>query len=86
MRNDVERNKPERPSGSSRKSSDRRPGTAGRKVHGDTAPHHTDAQRETMQAGLRVLAKIIARAHLKRQAERSGAPASGPSSDDEPRE
>ena len=51
-----------------------------------TAMHHTDAQKETMQAGLRVLARIIARAHLNRQAERRGAPASGPSSDDEPRE
>lgn len=86
MRNDIGRDKPERPSGSSRKSSDRRPGTAGRKPPRGTSPQHTGAQRETMQAGLRVLARIIARAHLKRQAARRGSRTSGPSSDDEPRE
>ena len=64
MRNDTGRNKPERPSGSNPK-----PGTAGRKTHRKTSPQHTDAQRETMRAGLRILARIIARAHLERQAE-----------------
>ena len=69
MRKDTGRNKTERPSGSNRKSSNRRPGTAGRKTPRDTSPQHTDAQRETMQTGLRVLARMIARTHLKRQAE-----------------
>ena len=31
-------------------------------------PVYTAGQRETMQAGLRILAKIIARAHLRREA------------------
>ena len=31
-----------------------------------------------MQQGLRILARIIARAHLERQAERGSAPAPGP--------
>ena len=69
MRNDTGRNKPERPSGSSRKSSNRKTGTAGGKPPRGTSPQHTDAQRETMQTGLRLLARIIARAHLERQAE-----------------
>ena len=66
MRNDTGRNKPERPSGSSREL-----GTADRKTktRRETSPQHTDAQRETMQTGLRVLARMIARAHLRRQAE-----------------
>ena len=66
MRNDTGRNKPERPSGSNPK-----PGTAGRKTPRGTAPQHTDAQQETMQTGLRVLARIIARAHLERQIHRT---------------
>ena len=70
MRNDTARNKPDRPSGSNRKSSNRRPGTTGRKTPRGTSPQHTDAQRETMQTGLRILARIVARAHLRRQAER----------------
>ena len=71
MRNDTRRNKPERPSGSSRKSSNPETGTVGRKTKArrGTSPQHTDAQRETMQTGLRVLARIIARAHLERVAE-----------------
>ena len=64
MRNDTGRNKPERPSGSSLE-----PGTAGRKQRRKTSPQHTGAQQETMQTGLRILARIIARAHLERQAE-----------------
>ena len=67
MRNDTGRNKPERSSG-------RNPdtGTAGRKTKNrrGTPPQHTDTQRETMQTGLRILARMIARAHLERQAER----------------
>ena len=66
MRNDTGRNKPERPSGSSREL-----GTASRKTktRGATSPQHTDAQQETMQTGLRILARIIARAHIEWRAE-----------------
>ena len=67
MRNDTGRNKPERPFKSSRKT-----GTAERrktKTRRETYPQHTDAQRETMRTGLRVLARMIARAHLRRQAD-----------------
>jgi len=39
-------------------------------------PVYTAKQRETMQQGLRILARIIARAHLKRQ---SSLPESAPS-------
>ena len=66
MRNDTGINKPERPSGSNPETE-----TAGSKTktRRETSPQHTDAQRETMQTGLRVLARMIARTHLKRQAE-----------------
>ena len=73
MRNDTRRSKPGRPSGSNRKS-----GNAGRKTPGATSPNHTAQEREKMQQGLRILARIIARAHLMRQA--SG-PASTPPPD-----
>ena len=63
MRNDTRRNKPERPSGSSRK-----PGTAGKKALGRDKPQHTASERDRMETGLRILARIIARAHLRRQA------------------
>ncbi len=72
MQNDTRRNRPERPSGS-----DRRPGRASRKTPRGTSPQHTDAQRETMQTGLRILARIIARAHLERQAEPPPEPDAG---------
>ena len=42
------------------------------------SPVYTAEQRETVRQGLRLLARIIARAHLRRQAERSSAPAPGP--------
>ena len=41
-------------------------------------PVHTAEQRETVRQGLRILAKIIARAHLRRQADRRGEAAPGP--------
>ena len=68
MRNDVEGNKPERPSGRNPET-----GTAGRKTKArrETSPQHTNSQRETMQTGLRILARMIARAHLERQADRN---------------
>ena len=75
MRNDTRRNKPGRPSGSNRKS-----GNASRKTPEETFPQHNAEERERMQTGLRILARIIARAHLSRQA--SG-PASAPPPDQE---
>ncbi len=41
-------------------------------------PVYTAEQRETVRRGLRVLARIIARAHLRRQAERARVHCSGP--------
>ena len=64
MRNDTGRNKPERPSGSNPET-----GTTGGKTRWEATPKHTGAQQETMQTGLRILARIIARAHLERRAE-----------------
>ena len=63
MRNDTGRNKPERPSASNRKSP-----TAAGKVPGGTSPQYSAQERERMQAGLRILARIISSAHLRRQA------------------
>ena len=66
MRNDTGRNRPERPSRSNPET-----GTAGRKPPRGTPPQHTDAEKETIQTGLRVLARMIARAHLERQVHRT---------------
>ncbi len=41
-------------------------GATGRAARAEK-PVYTAGQRETMQAGLRILARIIARAHLRRQ-------------------
>ena len=63
MRNETRRNKSSRSGGNARKS-----GTADRETLGGTSPQHTDQERERMQTGLRILARLIARAHLRRQA------------------
>ena len=42
------------------------------------SPVYTAEERKTVRQGLRLLARIIARAHLGRQANRSRAPAPGP--------
>ncbi len=42
------------------------------------SPVYTLEERQTVRQGLRILARIIARAHLRRQAERSSAAAPGP--------
>lgn len=63
MRNDTRRNKPPRSGRKARKS-----GTAGRKTPERAYPDHTAQERERMQTGLRILARMIARAHLSRQA------------------
>ena len=53
---------------------------------GAVPPACTAEHRKTLSDGLRIVARIIARAHLRRQAERSGARASGPPSEGESRE
>ncbi|MYC38725.1 MAG: hypothetical protein F4X66_17715 [Chloroflexi bacterium] len=63
MRNETRRYQPERPTRSNRKS-----GTAGRRTPEPASPNHTAHERERMETGLRILARIIARAHLSRQA------------------
>ena len=50
------------------------------------SPVYTVEERQTMRVGLRLLARMIARAHLGRQAERSSAPAPGPPPAVEPRD
>ena len=66
MRNKTGTNGNPRPSGSNRKS-----GTAGRKTPDRTSLQHTYAEREQMQAGLRILARMIARSHLRRETARA---------------
>ena len=63
MRDKTTTNGKPRPSGSNRKS-----GPAGRKTPRGTSQKYTAQQREQMQTGLRILARMIARAHLRRQA------------------
>ncbi len=48
--------------------SNRKAGAADGKAPKRTSPQHTDAERETTQMGLRILARMIARAHLRREA------------------
>ena len=55
-----------RPSGN-----DRKTGTADSKTPRRTSPQHTDAEREQIQAGLRILARMIARSHLRRETARA---------------
>ena len=45
---------------------------------GAVPPACTAEHRKTLSDGLRILARIIARTHLRQQAERSSAPAPGP--------
>jgi len=63
MRNDNGRNQPARSARENRKS-----GTAGSNTSRGTSPQHTAEERERMQTGLRILARMIASAHLRRQA------------------
>ena len=66
MRNDTRNNKPSRSGRNVRKSE-----TVGSKTSRRTFPQHTAREREQMQTGLRILARIIARVHLRRQASRT---------------
>ena len=49
-------------------------------------PVYIGEQRPTVHQGLRILARIIARAHLRREADRSSAPVPDPPSAVEPRD
>ncbi len=51
--------------------SNRKAGAADGKAPKRTSPQHTDAERETTQMGLRILARMIARAHLRREADQA---------------
>ncbi|MCY4364809.1 MAG: hypothetical protein OXE17_01070 [Chloroflexi bacterium] len=66
MRDKTRTNGKPGPSGSNRTS-----GTDGRKTPRETAPQRTDAERETTQTGLRILARMIARAHLRRDMDQA---------------
>ena len=72
MRKDTRTNRTERSGKGARKS-----GTASRKTSEGTTPQYTAPERERMQTGLRILARMIARAHLRREASRA-APAPPP--------
>ena len=63
MRNDTRRNKPPQSGRNARKS-----GAASRKTPERAYPDHAAQEQERMQAGLRILARLIARTHLSRQA------------------
>ena len=58
---------------------DRRKTVAGTNT-GAAPPVYTAEHRKTLSDGLRILAGIIARAHLGQQPERGSAPAPGPPS------
>jgi len=60
MRNDTRKNKPSRFGRNVRKSE-----TFGSKTLEETFLQHTAREREQMQTGLRILARIIARAHRR---------------------
>ena len=47
------------------------------------SPTHSAEERETVRRGLRILARMIARAHLRRQASRSAAAPRPPAEDEE---
>ena len=47
------------------------------------SPTHSAEERETVRRGLRILARMIARAHLRRQASRSGAALRPPAEDED---
>ena len=59
----TEVNRRKQPAGGRGKSSDK--GTSPKRA----TPEYTPRQRERMQKGLRILAKVIVRAHLRKQSE-----------------
>ena len=70
MRKETNKNGPARPDGETCKP---RHGPEKSTSRGEsatpTSPQYTDRQREQVRKGLRILAKVIVRAHLRKQAE-----------------
>ena len=70
MRNETRKNRPARPAEDARKP---RRGREKSTIQEESAtaksPQYTARQREQVRKGLRILAKVIVRAHLRRQAE-----------------
>ena len=70
MRNDTKKNTPARTDGETSKP--RRSREKSSKPEGSatpTYPQYTARQREQVRKGLRILARVIVRAHLRKQAE-----------------
>ena len=68
MRNDTGRTKPPRSGRNTRRPRGGREKTSSREAASKSvSPQHTAEQRAQMQTGLRILARIIARAHLRQQ-------------------
>ena len=70
MRNDTRKNRAARPAEDARKPR-RSPEKSSRQEESatPTSPQYTARQREQVRKGLRILAKVIVRAHLRKQAE-----------------
>ena len=67
------KNKPGRSGGKARKPKDPGSESPSRKDPADQPlSEYTPQQRERIRSGLRILAKVIVRAHLRRQAELDG--------------
>ena len=70
MQNETKKNQPARPAGSTRRPRGGHEKPSGKETSSKTrSQQYTARQRERMQKGLRILAKIIGRAHLRKQAE-----------------
>ena len=66
-----------------RSANGRNPSTNRRATAELTSPPYSAEQRETLRRGLRILVRMIARAHLRRQASRSGAAPKPPAEDED---
>ena len=70
MRNETKKNRPARPDGQSPKPRrGREKSTSPATKTTKESPQYTARQREQVRQGLRILARVIARAHLRKQAE-----------------
>ena len=70
MQNETKKNQPARPAGSTRRPRGGHEKPSGKETPSKRkSPQYTARQREKMQKGLRILAKIIVRAHLRKLAE-----------------
>ena len=66
MRSKTRKNRPSRPGRNAGIS-----GTDCRNTPGRDKPQHTASERDTIETGLRILARIIVRTHLLRQVPRA---------------